>query len=325
MGVFYRATGRQILLNRRVMPVAFGHYAWLKDWTAETVKLAGSGVLIAPGLGLGAKHVSKSFERLDEGMEAAQRRVPIFAEQYLSRPMVTEYAGLLYQAPRIRMPSEKDIVYWGVFVDWPSPDTDISVLQAEPISPAAERIAAEGLEFLEWQLLPPQRGCEVDVYGFPNPNITVEKERHTQDIQFQSETVRITEVFDVLQAHGFTGFPGFTVNRDLAHGYSGSPVLYDGRLVGIFSGPNYVSSLWPLVLHEYPDKNDNPGVDLLKPGAIRKELKMRKIADMLESGAISAIDYAETRGRVRRLPCAEALDGGSIENRCDKQHVFLTR
>src|SRR5438046_2827392 len=104
------------------MPVVFGHYAWLKEWKAETVKLAGSGVLIAPGFGLGAKHVSKSFEKLDDRIEAAQRRMPAFAAQYTSRPAVTQYAGLLYQAPKIRMPSEKDIIYWGVFVDWPSPD-----------------------------------------------------------------------------------------------------------------------------------------------------------------------------------------------------------
>ena len=142
MGVIYRATARQIKLNNSVMPLAFGHYAWLKEWAGEKVKEAGSGIFVAPGLGLGAKHVSKGFEKLDDRIEAAQRRMGIFADQYKAQPAVTQYAGLLYQAPTMRMPSEKDIAYWGGFVDWPSPDTDITVLQVEPISEASNWIAS---------------------------------------------------------------------------------------------------------------------------------------------------------------------------------------
>lgn len=325
--MIYRATARQMMLNNSVLPVAFGHYAWLREWQSERadVREAGSGIFVAPGIGLGAKHVSRSFARLDDRIEAAQRRMTMFSDQYVSQPIVTQYAGLLYQAPKARMPTEADISYWGAFVDWASPDTDITVLQAEPISPAARKIADEGMHFIEWQFLPPGRRSEVDVFGFPNAKITVDSGIHTQNIEFRSETVRVVQTFDILQVHGFTQFPGFQIDRELDHGFSGGPVFYHGRLVGLFSGPDYVASLWPLLIHEYPHRDDNPDVDLLHGGAITPPPIMRQFADLFTNGFIRAVDFEAVNGRVRRLPCNEALAGSNIESRCDKSHVVLTQ
>jgi hypothetical protein len=306
------------------MPVVFGHYAWLKEWEAEKVKEAGSGILVAPGIGLGARHVSRGFEKLDDRIEAAQRRMGPLADRHTPKPAVTQYAGLLYQVPRIRMPEERDIAFWGVFVDWPSPDTDITVLQAEPTTPAA-KTAHEGMAFVDWQFLPPERGSELDVFGFPNAKITVDSGFHVADITLRSETVRVVEVFDVLRAHGFMAFPGFQVDRELAHGFSGGPVFYNGMLVGIFSGPDYVSSLWPLLVHEYPRCEDNPDIDLLDAGMIRVSLVLRRFSDLFADGSIRAHDFTEVEGRVRRVPCEEALAGLKIESRCAKDHAVLAR
>ena len=322
MGLIYRATARQAMLNNRVMPVVFGHYAWLKEWEAEKVQEAGSGILVAPGIGLAAKHVSKGFEKLDDRIEAAQRRMGTLSDRYTPKPTVTQYAGLLYQAPKVRLPEEKDFLLWGVFVDWPSPDTDITVLQAEPATPAA-KAEHEGMSFIEWQLLPPQRGSEVDVFGFPNAKITVGGGFHVAAITLRSETVRVVEVFDVLQRHGLTSFPGFQVDRELAHGFSGGPAFYKGMFVGIFSGPDYVSSLWPLLIHEYPRREDNPDIGLFEAGTIRKPLVLRRFSDLFADGTIRAHDLAEVEGRVQRVPCDEALADSNIESRCDKDHVVL--
>lgn len=324
MSVIYRATARQIMLSNRVMPVVFGHYAWLKEWEDQRVQEAGSGILVAPGIGLGARHVSKGFEKLDDRIEAAQRRMGPLSDPYAPKPAVTQFAGLLYQASKVRMPEEKDVAFWGVVVDWPSPDTDITVLQAEPTTPMA-KAAYEDMAFIDRQLLPPERGSEVDVFGFPSPKINVGGGFHVVDITLRSETVRVVEVFDVLQRHGLTAFPGFQVNRELAHGFSGGPAFYKGNFVGIFSGPDYVSSLWPLLIHEYPRREDNPSIDLLDAGAIRKPLVMRRFSDLFAEGVIHAHDLAEVESRVRRVPCEEALAGSDNESRCDNDHAIIAR
>jgi hypothetical protein len=325
--MIYRATARQIKLNNSVMPVAFGHYAWLREWENEKaeVKEAGSGIFAAPGIGLGARHVSRGFAKLDDRIEAAQRRMTILADQYAPRPVVTQYAGLLYQAPTVRMPTEADISYWGAFVDWASPDTDITVLQAEPISAASQKAADKGMAFIEWQFLSPDRGSQVDVFGFPNAKITVDSGVHVQNIEFRSETVRVVENFAVLQSHGFTQFPGFQVDRELDHGFSGGPVFYHDRLVGLFSGPNYVSTLWPLLIHKYPHREDNPDIDLLNAGSIAKTPIMRRFVDLFTNGSIRAVDFEAVNGRVRRVPCEEALAASKIESRCEKSHVVLAQ
>jgi len=301
----------------------FGYYAWRNEWQGVTVDLAGSGIFVAPGIGLSAKHVSKSFEKLDDGVEAIQRRSSILADQYAIQPAVTQYSSLVYQASTVRMPSEADSLFWRVMVDWYSPDTDITVLQMEPVSPASRRAAQDGMAFMEWQLLPPGCGSEVDVFGFPHVKIRVDPDVHVQDIRLISHTVRVVETFDVLQTHGFTSFPGFQVDRDLEHGFSGGPVFYHGRLIGIFSGPNYVSSLWPLVIHEYPPREDNLDIDVTNAGSIRKPLRMRRLSELFESGIIQAIDFGEVRPRVRRVPCEEALGNSRIQSRCNAKHVIL--
>jgi hypothetical protein len=312
------------------MPLLFGHYAWLKDWHAGTQKVevqeAGSGIFVAPGVALTARHVSKGFEKLDARLEAAQKRTTVFAEQYAIKPVITEYAGLLYQVPNGRMAAAEEVRYWGVTADWPSPDTDISILNAEPTSTAAKKAAAEVTSFLEWQLLPPQAGAEVDVFGFPKAKISVESGFHVHDVELRSEPVRVVKSFEVLQSHGFTEFPGFEVNRVLDHGFSGGPVFYNDRLIGVFSGPNYVSVLWPLLLHDYVHPADNPRIDLLKPGVIpARDVARRTFGALFENATIRAIDLEEVQGRARRLPCAEALAGSSIESRCDKSHAVLMR
>jgi hypothetical protein len=54
-----------------------------------------------------------------------------------------------------------------------------------------------------------------------------------------------------MQAHGFGEFPAVRVHRSFPRGLSGFAVVYNDKLVGIFSSPNLVACLWPLALMEY--------------------------------------------------------------------------
>lgn len=109
-------------------------------------------------------------------------------------------------------------------------------------------------------------------------------------------------------------FPCFRVRTKLAnvlpHGMSGGAVLYNGRLVGLFSGPDLVASLWPLALMTYP---------------ISKEENARTIgfADHFKSGFIDAsYDWNDVEGRPQRIPCTEIV-AGTDANPCDKMHAVL--
>jgi hypothetical protein len=97
------------------------------------------------------------------------------------------------------------------------------------------------------------------------------------------------------------------LDRDLPHGMSGGPVLQNGRLVGIFSGPDYVASLWPLAFMTYPDKQEVE----------------HSFARNFDSGKIRACDWSEVKGRPERVPCEAALSGSLIEGRSAKQHAVL--
>jgi hypothetical protein len=102
-------------------------------------------------------------------------------------------------------------------------------------------------------------------------------------------------------------FPGFRLDREFEHGFSGEPVPYDGRLVGIFSGPDYVASLWPLALMTYLDLDEEE----------------HAFEQLFDNGTIQAQDWMEVKGRVVRKSCENALVASSVESRCLRQHVVL--
>jgi hypothetical protein len=306
MSVTFRATGREILELNRLQPLIFGYYAWGDSDEHQRVEEAGSGIFVAPRLGLTAKHVSKSFGKLDSQVAAFERRKTPLDPQYAIHKMKSEFATMIYQAA-----PPDDLVQWKVHVDWPSYDTDINALQVEPRTPGAVRVERE-LRYFDWQLLPPRVGKHVRIYGWPKQEIDIvggegELQDHIQHVELWTYHARVVEHVAPIKAHGFGEFPGFRLDREFEHGFSGGPVLYDGKLVGIFSGPDYVASLWPLALMTYPDVNDVE----------------HAFAELFDDGTIEALDWDEVKGRVVRKPCQEALAGSHVETRCIRQHVVL--
>jgi hypothetical protein len=303
MSVIFRATGRDLLIWNRVKPIIFGQYAWAEETTE--VQEAGSGIFVAPRLGLSAKHVSKSYWKLDSRFEGLQRRRTLFDAQYGKEKMLSEFAALVY-SPMWSAQFGDEPVHWGVKTDWASYDTDITTIVVEPRTANAARIEAE-LRYLDWQLLPPKVGKWVRVFGLPEQEHRIEDNEHQTEAYVWIQPAKIIEHVYPILGHGMFEFPGFLLDRELGHGASGGAVLYDDRLVGIFCGPTMVASLWPLAIHNYLDVDGDE----------------RPLAGLLDNDTIHGVDWDEVRGRVQRKTCEDALAGSVVESRCEKQHVVL--
>jgi hypothetical protein len=189
-----------------------------------------------------------------------------------------------------------------------------------PGSPAAEA-AAPRLRHFPWQLLPPKVGSLVWVYGWPKQKIKIEENEdvpgrhdHEWTVELHVEPAWVEEIIYVPHLYRLANFPCFRVRTNypngLAHGMSGGAVLYNGRLVGVFSGPDLVACLWPLELMDYPiSKEDNA--------------PHSSFVEHFESGLIDvSYDWNEVKGRVRRLPCREIVAGTEAEA-CEKMHPAL--
>jgi hypothetical protein len=189
-----------------------------------------------------------------------------------------------------------------------------------PGSPAAEA-AAPRRRYFPWQLLPPKVGSLVWVYGWPEQKIKIEesgevvgRQDHNWSVELHAQPARVEEIITVPHLCQMANFPCFRIStkveNGLARGMSGGAVLYNGRLAGVFSGPDLVACLWPLALMDYP---------------ISKEANAPHVsfAEHFESDFIDvSYDWREVKGRVRRLPCKEIVAGTEAEP-CEKMHAAL--
>ena len=301
----YRATAREILFDRRLAPLLFGYFAWPDSETKRTIKEAGSGIFVAPRLGLSARHVAASFEKFDPQFDALKRRKTPLDPQYEMKPVVCDFASMIYQPWQGNpSPEGEDQILWKPITGFGSFDTDIMSVVAEPRTRAARAIESEQ-KFFDWQLLPPPLGAAVRVFGLPGQQIQVEAENHevAAEVWFWAARVERHRRFF---AHGFGDLPVYELHREMPGGFSGAPVFYKERLAGIFIGPNLVACLWPLALHRYQDA----------------EKREYSFASHFDSGLIRVTDWDEVKGRVRRAPCAEVVAGLEVDP-CHKTHIFL--
>jgi len=270
-------------------------------------------IFVAPRLGLSARHVSRSFQNLDDQFDAARRRFTVLDPKHNHRLInATKFSTLVYQLPfgYDRPGAAMGPLAWPspnaadshVMVDFSSHDTDITTLQTAPTSPGAldvERVQ----QFFEWQMLPPPVGAKVRIFGMPGKIILNHGDRHTVRFNVHGDVAQVVSVSPVVQDCGFVNFPGFRLDTEFEHGMSGAAVFYDNALVGIFSGPAYVASLWPLAIHSYLDAQRNE----------------HSMSDLFESGAIHVRDWSTVKGRVKRVSCADA----GVDDPCSKEHVIL--
>src|SRR5438874_857251 len=115
----YAVRAKDLLNTTRMQDLVFGYYAWTEDgyglakageedFEEGQVKHAGSGVLVARGLGLTARHVGQSFQNLDSQFDAITRRKTLLDPQYQTTKVKTEFATMVYQMP----------TYKGELVQW---------------------------------------------------------------------------------------------------------------------------------------------------------------------------------------------------------------
>lgn len=293
---FFRATAEELLELNRVRSLLFGIYAWEdKQEEPYRVQEAGSGILIAQEHGLTARHVMEAFTKFDPQFEGRRRGTRgVFARRGKPDDILrTAISTAVYQENE-----GTELVQWWPRVSWQSETTDISVLVMKPETAAAER-RATNLKYLEWQLMPPHIGARVRVYGWPLPQIDIRTGVHDAHVQLWMRPAIVTEHARVLRAHGFHEFPGYVLNTSLPPAMSGGAVLHNGRLSGIFTGPDYVSALWPLALMRY----------------LLNEDLFISFAEHFDHRVITAIDWDSVKGRAQLREC-ERVD-------CLRKHAML--
>jgi hypothetical protein len=302
----YRATAEEIVLTNRLASLLFGIFAWPDADETRMISEAGSGIFIAPRFGLTARHVVKSFERHGHQSEALNRRQSILEPQYVGRIRQSDFPSMIYQVPQFNAsPVDEEQIKWKPVSTFQSHDTDIASVLAEPRTVAAANIESEQ-RFLEWHLLPPPVGCIVRIYGLPGQKIQSDHEYHHVNAAVWRWNARVQR-HHRLFAHGFADFPVYELDQELPGGFSGAPVIYRGRLAGIFIGPTLVACLWPLALHKCWDEQQQEVL----------------FADYFDARVIPAWDWDEVKGRVHRVPCEEVVAGLDVES-CNRMHVILS-
>lgn len=275
----------------RYATITTGMYAWQHEKPGDC-KEAGSGVFVAPGLVLTAKHVVNSMGTLDVRWIAKKHDEGNFDE-------VPNFDIRLYQAPRHQQP----IMWYAKGSLVRAKDTDIAILTVSPDPDYPMTLWAENnalpSAFVPWHLAPPPIGAEVELHGWPKPEIVNNGTIHTGPVQWVEQKGIVTDVFPKMRTHGFVDFPSFRIERPVEGAFSGGPVFYKGALVGITSvsteidpeqpdvvGDTYIASLWPLLLR-----------------AFEYEGRTVTFGNLFDQGVIKVMDYADFRGKVRRTSC----------------------
>lgn len=271
----------------RYATLTVGMYAW-QNGQIHDCNNAGSGVFVAPGLVLGAKHVVNDMGTMDPRWKRDEHEENDFEDP--------DFDIRIYQAPRLKQP-----VLWYVKGSVSrSKDTDIAIVPVEPESRMAKWAAERALRgaLVPWRLEPPPVGETVELYGYPKSFVRNDGDIHSGRIQWKQQHGVVTDVFPKMRTHGHVDFPSFRIDRPVESGFSGGPVFYRGALVGITSigtevkegedliGDTYIASLWPLILLDFEYRGEKV-----------------TFGDLFKARIIEAIDYDKFCGKVERTPC----------------------
>jgi hypothetical protein len=290
----FRASGNEIVELARLRSLLFWIYAFEEGTEGPyRVEEAGSGVLFGKEQGLTARHVTQAFTKFDPQFEALQRSTRGFFPRRVSESVQTAIPIAIYGDH-----DSKASVEWRLRVIYQSIDTDISVLVLWP-TPDQSRQRGDA-DYLPWQLLPPRLGAHVRVYGFPRPKIDIDGPVHSGSMELWMRRATVVEHAPTFRDHGFCHFPGYVLDVELPPGMSGAAVVHEGRLAGIFTGPDYVSSLWPLALIDYP---------------VTENVTF-SFAEHFDTGIIDAVDWDRVKGRVERRRECSFSD-------CLRTHIYL--
>jgi len=233
---------------QRVAPLTFGVFGSRWPDGQHMTRSGGSGVFIAPFLGLTALHVIKDLLRLDD-----RETIPRY-------PFVTQHAAALYQLLDPLIVGGR-IALWHVNRSWVAGGSDLVLLQA--CAESDDALTAQykmPVAFLEWQLLPPEEGEYVYAIGFPSSTVQPDGEGVGISAQLSVQRLRVGSAYVNGRDRGMLNFPCFEVSGTFRPGFSGGPVICGGRLCGLatsgstFDDRSYVALLWPLCTMEWDNE-----------------------------------------------------------------------
>lgn len=241
-------------------------------------RIGGSGAFVAPGLAITAGHVIRDLFRTDP-----ERADDLLAQSPGLVQMPHNCA--LFQMTDASKDSAPAAT-WTVTRTWDGPFADVALVEAVPDNRFAHDIREKMQNlFLEWSLLPPPEGAQVVMFGVPGASLVISDTGWNFRGPFAALSSEVLEVFSLRHDRGFLAFPGFFVKGKVGHGFSGGPVLSNGRLCGVVSavlGENtYVASLWPVGLME-----------------IKKTGSTERLADWFDEQRIHASDWPDVKNRI---------------------------
>ena len=227
----------------------------------------GSGIIVAPGLALTARHVVDDFYKQLEGREPP------------SWPGRRRHEANLFQVLDPFNPEFCPKASWRVESECRACYTDLALLELNIGCPVSERLQLElSGQFFEWHLGLPPKGAVVLAIGYPKHSVAPEGGGIRVGAPFTYLTLEVTQTFPKHHSKGFYDFPGFhaATSNPIEGGFSGGPVFYDGRLCGLVAGEwdhgAYVTALGPLALMDYTlgegDKDKHRFSDLFNNGVI---------------------------------------------------------
>jgi hypothetical protein len=270
---------------RRAIPLIFGVFGGRIDSDGRRItRVGGSGTFVAPFVGLTAGHVSKDLLKLGWRGERPPTRTTSFK---------TEYSSGLFQFADVARPTETGM--WQVSASWTPVVTDISMLQVSAFAESALDFQSKKLTYFDWALLPPPKGTEVLMLGFPETEI---EPGGGDAVHIQSHIVlqvgKVLEVYEERRSRGFMDFPCFTIGATVDEGFSGGPILWGDRLCGIvssgssFSDETCGATLWPVCLLEY----ENPELGTFGG--------KQYFGEFFDRGIIRSNDWPEIKDRISK-------------------------
>jgi hypothetical protein len=276
------------VLVSRASRLLFGGYGYTDDAEQRLVRYGGSGLFVAPFLGVTAAHVVRDHFHVEPHF-----KVEDLAVMKTKKYFVPDHSVGLFQVaePEPGQPPSAAAT-WLVRRTWESPVTDAALLFVlADDGPATQRQMTLAVRHFEWALLPPPVGAEVVMLGYPQTGIAANSEVMNIQVKYVMQSGRVSAVYERRRDAGMFWFPCFAIDQPVDAGFSGGPVFWDDRFCGIVSGESfgntYAATLWPLCLLEcaYPDLTGQLG-------------QTHQLGTLFDEGVLRARDWKSVKPRL---------------------------